>query len=76
MEYLDGGTLEAAGASFPVGMPAGAGFLVIAEADGSADEAARLRDETASVLGEGALARRALHRRRKRSRTSGAGATA
>lgn len=55
IEYLDGGTLEAAGASFPVGMPAGAGFLVIAEADGSVEEAARLRDETAAVLGEGAL---------------------
>ncbi|MBA3716680.1 MAG: FAD-binding protein [Actinobacteria bacterium] len=56
IEYLDGGTLEAAGASFPVEMPRGAGFLVIAEADGSASEAARLRDETAAVLGEGALA--------------------
>ena len=56
LEYLDGGTLDAAGASFPVGMPSGAGFLVIAEADGSAEEAARLRDEVASVLGEGALA--------------------
>src|SRR5262249_36637511 len=56
LEYLDGGTLEAAGASFPVGMRAGAGFLVIAEADGSAEEAARLRDETAEVLAEDALA--------------------
>jgi glycolate oxidase subunit GlcD len=55
LEYLDGGTLEAAGASFPVGLPAGAGFLVIAEADGAADEAARLRDETVSALGKGAL---------------------
>lgn len=55
IEYLDGGTLEAAGATFPVGMPAGAGFLVIAEADGSAEEAARLRDETVAVLSEGAL---------------------
>ena len=55
LEYLDGGTLEAAGASFPVGMPADAGFLVIAEADGSSAEAARLRDETVSVLGENAL---------------------
>jgi glycolate oxidase subunit GlcD len=55
LEYLDGGTIEAAGGSFPVGMPRGAGFLVIAEADGSASEAARLRDETVSVLGEGAL---------------------
>jgi len=56
LEYLDGGTLDAAGASFPVGMPSGTGFLVIAEADGSLQEAARLRDEVASVLGEGALA--------------------
>ena len=55
LEYLDGGTLAAAGASFPVGMPRGAAFLVIAEADGSAEEAARLRDETAAVLAEGAL---------------------
>lgn len=55
LEYLDGGTLGATGASFPMGMPAGAGFLVITEADGSAAEAARLRDETAAVLGEGAL---------------------
>ena len=55
LEYLDGGTLEAAGASFPVGMPPDAAFLVIAEADGSAEEAARLRDETAEVLAEGAL---------------------
>ena len=56
LEYLDGGTLDAAGASFPVGMPPRAGFLIIAEADGSAEEAARLRDEVVSVLGEGALA--------------------
>jgi FAD/FMN-containing dehydrogenase len=55
LEYLDGGTIEATGASFPVGMPAGARFLVIVEADGSAGEATRLRDEAASVLGEGAL---------------------
>jgi glycolate dehydrogenase FAD-linked subunit len=55
LEYLDGGTIEATGASFPMGMPAGARFLVIVEADGSAGEAARLRDEAASVLGEGAL---------------------
>jgi glycolate dehydrogenase FAD-linked subunit len=55
LEYLDGGTIEATGASFPVGMPADAGFLVIVEADGSAEEATRLRDEAASVLSEGAL---------------------
>ena len=55
LDYLDGGTLDAAGASFPVGMPEAAGFLVIAEADGSAAEAARLRDETVAVLRADAL---------------------
>ncbi|HEU4448575.1 MAG TPA: FAD-linked oxidase C-terminal domain-containing protein [Gaiellaceae bacterium] len=55
LEYLDAGTLAAAGAAFPGGVPAGAGFLVAAEADGSAAEAARLRDELAAVLGEDAL---------------------
>ena len=55
LEYLDAGTLAAAGAAFPGGLPARAGFLVVAEADGSAAEAARLRDELAAVLGEEAL---------------------
>jgi FAD/FMN-containing dehydrogenase len=55
LEYLDAGTLAAAGPSYPGRIPAGAGFAVIAEADGSQDEAARLRDELLSVLGEGAL---------------------
>jgi glycolate oxidase subunit GlcD len=56
LEYLDGGTIELAGASFPAELPPDAGFLVITEADGSAGEAARVRKETLSVLGEGALA--------------------
>jgi glycolate oxidase subunit GlcD len=51
LEYLDAGTLRAAGAAFPGGLPEGAGFLVIAEADGSAAEAAEL----AEALGPGAL---------------------
>ena len=76
LEYLDGGTIEAAGASFPVGMPDGAAFLVIVEADGSAAEAARLRDEAVAVLGE----RRSLGRRllppQRRSPRCGGGATA
>ena len=55
IEYLDGGSLAAAGAAFPGEVPAGAGFMVIAEADGSADEAARLRDELVDVLGEHSL---------------------
>jgi glycolate oxidase subunit GlcD len=56
LEYLDGRTLEAAGGSFPVELPTGAGFLVVADADGSAEEAARLRAEVVDVLAEGALA--------------------
>jgi glycolate oxidase subunit GlcD len=56
LEYLDGATLELAGAAFPGCVPDGAGFLVVAEADGSADEAARLRAELVEVLSEDALA--------------------
>src|SRR5262249_32983388 len=56
LEYLDGIALAAAGDAFPGGVPAGAGFAVIAEADGARDEAAGLRDELVEVLGEEALA--------------------
>ena len=56
LEYLDGGALSAAGGAFPGGGPAGAGFMVIAEADGTQEEAARLRDDLVEVLGEDALA--------------------
>jgi glycolate oxidase subunit GlcD len=59
LEYLDRGTLEAAGPALPGGMPEGAGFMVLAEADGSAAEAESLRDELAAVLSAGALAVRA-----------------
>jgi glycolate oxidase subunit GlcD len=56
LEYLDAGAVAAAGGAFPGGVPEGAGFLVIAEADGNTEEAARLRDELLAVLGEDALA--------------------
>jgi glycolate dehydrogenase FAD-linked subunit len=56
LEYLEGAALAAAGGSFPEGVPPGATFLVVAEADGSRDEAARLRDDVVEALAEGALA--------------------
>jgi FAD/FMN-containing dehydrogenase len=43
------------GASFPGEVPAG-GFAVLAEADGSVEEAARIRTELLDLLGEEALA--------------------
>jgi glycolate oxidase subunit GlcD len=55
LEYLDGETMRYAGAGFPVSVPAGA-FCVVAEADGSEDEAARLRTEVIETLSEDALA--------------------
>jgi FAD/FMN-containing dehydrogenase len=55
LEYLDGATLELAGGGFPGEVRDGAAFLVLAEADGSVTEAARLRDELVEVLAEGAL---------------------
>ena len=56
LEYLDARALAAAAAHFPVPLPDGAAFAVIAEADGSTAEAAALADEVAQVLAESALA--------------------
>jgi glycolate oxidase subunit GlcD len=55
LEFLDGGALTAAATSFPGGVPDGASFLVLIDADGSASEAARVRDEAVEVLTRGAL---------------------
>ena len=55
LEYLDAGALRAAGGAFPGGAPAGAGFLVIGEADGAAAEAERVQGELVEALGDGAL---------------------
>ena len=52
LEYLDAPTMARAGAAFPGG--AVAGFVVLAEADGSAPEATRGRAELLEALGEGA----------------------
>jgi glycolate oxidase subunit GlcD len=59
VEFLDGETLACASGSFDGGLPDGAGFMVIAEADGSAQEAARMQGELVEVLGEGAVSVRA-----------------
>lgn len=55
LEYLDGGTLAIAGGGLPGGVPEGAAFLVIAEADGPAAEARQMQQELVEVLGDGAL---------------------
>jgi FAD/FMN-containing dehydrogenase len=55
LEYLDSETMRYAGATFPGDVPAGA-FAVLAEADGSHDEAARIRRELLELFEEDALA--------------------
>jgi glycolate oxidase subunit GlcD len=55
LEYLDSETMRYAHATFPGDVPEGA-FAVIAEADGSKDEAARIRADLLEVFGEDALA--------------------
>lgn len=50
LEYLDGGAFAASSGSFPGGAPASVGFVVIAEADGTAQEAAALRAELIEAL--------------------------
>jgi glycolate oxidase subunit GlcD len=65
LEYLDGGALAAAGGSFPGGVPEGAGFMVIAEADGTKAEAERVQRELVEAVGIDALAVRAPMQRRE-----------
>jgi glycolate oxidase subunit GlcD len=56
LDYLDGGALAVMARSYPATLPAEAAFMVILEADGSADEAVRLRDDARESLGEDAIA--------------------
>ena len=56
LEFLDGGALDAARASFPGRLPDAARFLVITEAEGAAQETDRLTDELTEALAPGALA--------------------
>ena len=62
IEFFDAGAMRAAGTAFPDG--ALRGFVVLAEADGSATEAARVRDELREALSPGADAVRAPARAR------------
>jgi FAD/FMN-containing dehydrogenase len=55
LEYLDAGALRAARGGYPGDLPADAGFLVVAEADGDEPSARRLAGELAEALGDGAL---------------------
>ncbi|HXY86351.1 MAG TPA: FAD-linked oxidase C-terminal domain-containing protein [Gaiellaceae bacterium] len=53
IEYVDGKTMRYAGAGFPTELPDDS-FCVITEADGSHDEATRVREDALEVLGVGA----------------------
>ena len=55
LDALDAETLACGGASFPGGVPDGAGFVLLAEADGSRDEAERVAAELVDAAGEGAV---------------------
>jgi glycolate oxidase subunit GlcD len=55
LEYLDAGAVRATKGAFPVAIPDDAEFMVIADADGSAEEAARIHAELTDVLAEDAL---------------------
>ena len=56
IEYLDGVTLEYSGGAYPFGVPDGAAFMVITEADGSELEARRVAGELHEALAEDSLA--------------------
>ena len=56
IEYLDGEALASGAVSYEAGVPDGARFMVIAEADGPVDEAERIRTELVEALSGGALA--------------------
>jgi glycolate oxidase subunit GlcD len=55
LEYLDAGAVAATRGAFPTGVPDEAGFMVIADADGSPEEAARIHAELEEVLTDRAL---------------------
>ncbi len=56
IEYLDAVTLSFSGDAYPFGIPEGASFMVMTEADGSAAEARRGAAELREALAEGSVA--------------------
>ncbi len=56
IEYLDATTLDYSGGAYPFGIPEGAAFMVITEADGSRDEAARVAGELREALADDSVA--------------------
>jgi glycolate oxidase subunit GlcD len=55
LEYLDAGAVKATKGAFPIDIPDDAKFMVIADADGSTEEAARIHAELKDTLTEQAL---------------------
>jgi glycolate oxidase subunit GlcD len=56
IEYLDAVTLQYSGDAYPFGLPEGAAFMVITEADGSQAEARRVAAELQEALADDAIA--------------------
>ena len=56
IEYLDAVTLSYSGDTYPFGLPEGAAFMVITEADGAAPEARRVAGELHGALADDAVA--------------------
>jgi glycolate oxidase subunit GlcD len=56
IEYMDGVTLSYSGDAYPFGIPDGAAFMVMTEADGAIDEARRVAHELREALAEDAVA--------------------
>jgi glycolate oxidase subunit GlcD len=55
LEFMDEGTVAATKGAFPGDVPEAARFMLIAEADGSIEEARRTREELTEALAQGAL---------------------
>jgi glycolate oxidase subunit GlcD len=55
LEYMDAGAVQATRGAFPVDLPPEARFMVIADADGTVEEARRVHAELHEILAESAL---------------------